>query len=114
MRNVNASQLRAACDQSTLGFQSTDDLPALDGMIGQERAVSATKFGIGVKHIGYNLFVLGPPATGKTSTMQRLLAKAAEGEPTAADSATCTTSEIPTGRRRSRFRRGAVGRSNAR
>ena len=85
MRNVNASQLRAACDPSTLGFQSTDDLPALDGMIGQERAVSATKFGIGVKHIGYNLFVLGPPATGKTSTMQRLLAKAAEGEPTAAD-----------------------------
>jgi predicted ATP-dependent protease len=54
-------------------------------MIGQERALTATQFGIGVKHVGYNLFVLGPPATGKTSTMQRLLATAAEHEPTAAD-----------------------------
>jgi hypothetical protein len=44
-------------------------------MIGQERALGATTFGIGIRHRGYNLFALGPSATGKTSTMQRLLAQ---------------------------------------
>jgi len=85
MRELNAREIRATCDPVSLGFRSTEDLPALDGMIGQERALTATQFGIGVKHVGYNLFVLGPPATGKTSTMQRLLATAAQHEPTSAD-----------------------------
>jgi len=54
-------------------------------MIGQERALDATTFGIGVRHPGYNLFVLGPPATGKTTTMERLLAGAARDEPVPSD-----------------------------
>ncbi|HEU5322343.1 MAG TPA: ATP-binding protein, partial [Methylomirabilota bacterium] len=78
-------ELRLACDPATLPFQSTEELPALDTMIGQERALDATAFGIGVKHPGYNLFVLGPPATGKTTTMQRLLAQTAAGESPAPD-----------------------------
>jgi predicted ATP-dependent protease len=85
MRELNVEELRASCDPKSLGFQSTEELPILDGMIGQERALTATQFGIGVKHVGYNLFVLGPPATGKTTTMQRLLAKTAEHEPVATD-----------------------------
>src|SRR5574341_1743049 len=85
MRRLKPDELRAICDPASLPFTSTEDLPALEGMIGQERALSATTFGIGVRHPGYNLFVLGPPATGKTTTMQRLLARVAEGEPPAAD-----------------------------
>jgi lon-related putative ATP-dependent protease len=85
MRGLTAGEIRATCDPKALGFESTDQLPVLDGMIGQERALDATRFGIGVKHVGYNLFVLGPPATGKTSTMQRLLTKAAEREAIATD-----------------------------
>ena len=85
MRELNAGEVRAPCDPNSLGFQSIEELPVLDGVIGQDRALTATQFGIGVKHVGYNLFVLGPAATGKTSTMHRLLAKAAQHEPTAAD-----------------------------
>ncbi|HXJ34071.1 MAG TPA: Lon-like protease helical domain-containing protein [Candidatus Eisenbacteria bacterium] len=54
-------------------------------MIGQERAARATRFGIGMRHEGYNLFVLGPAATGKTRTMRRLLADAARDAATASD-----------------------------
>jgi len=73
------------CDPATLGFVSTAELPPLDGMIGQDRALGATTFGIQMKHAGYNLFVLGPTATGRTTTMRRVLAQTAQDEPTPPD-----------------------------
>jgi lon-related putative ATP-dependent protease len=82
---LHASELRAACDPATLPFRSTAELPPVDGMIGQERAAQATRFGIGMRHEGYNLFVLGPPATGKTRTMRRLLTDAAGDTATVSD-----------------------------
>jgi len=85
MRQMRPEALRAVCDPTALRFASTEDLPLLDGMIGQDRALSATNFGVGVKHPGYNLFVLGLPATGKTTTMRRVLARAAEAQPVGAD-----------------------------
>ena len=60
-RRLAHSELRAVCDPATLPFRSTAELPPVDGMIGQDRAASATAFGVGMRHAGYNLFVLGPP-----------------------------------------------------
>src|SRR3990172_7158677 len=85
MRELKPEELRVVCDPASLSFHSTEELPPLDGMIGQERALSATTFGVGVKHSGYNLFVLGPPATGKTTTMRRVLARAAADQPVGCD-----------------------------
>jgi lon-related putative ATP-dependent protease len=84
-RLLTPAELRRRCDPAALGFESTDQLPVLDGVIGQERALGATEFGIGMAHSGYNMFVLGPPATGKTTMMQRLLAHAAESQPVPSD-----------------------------
>ena len=66
IRELDAAALRATCDVAAFSFRSTADLSPLDGMIGQERALSATSFGVGMTHPGYNLFVLGAPATGKS------------------------------------------------
>jgi lon-related putative ATP-dependent protease len=82
---LKPEELRAVCDPAALAFRSTAELAPLDGMIGQDRAASATSFGIGMKHVGYNLFVLGPAATGKTTIMRRVLTRTAEGEPTPPD-----------------------------
>jgi lon-related putative ATP-dependent protease len=84
-RSLKAEELRAACDPVTLPFRSTAELAPLEGLIGQDRALEATTFGIGMKPDGYNLFVLGPPATGKTSSMRRLLDAAAAAGPTPSD-----------------------------
>jgi lon-related putative ATP-dependent protease len=84
-RRLKPEELTHRCDPAALPFTSTDQLETLDGMIGQERALTATMFGIGMRHHGYNLFVLGQPATGKTRTMRRLLAAAAEREPVGSD-----------------------------
>jgi lon-related putative ATP-dependent protease len=84
-RRLKPDELSRPCVPATLGFASTAELPPMDTMIGQERALTATLFGIRMKHPGYNLFVLGLPATGKTRTMRRLLGQTAEAEPAAAD-----------------------------
>lgn len=79
-RRLKCEELRAACDPAALPFRSTRELTPLDRLIGQERALEATTFGLGMIRSGYNMFVLGLPATGKTSSMLRLLeATAAEG-----------------------------------
>jgi hypothetical protein len=73
--------VRAISDPATLPFVTTAELTPLDRLIGQDRALGATTFGIGMKQAGYNLFVLGPAATGKTTTVRAMLAAAAAAEP---------------------------------
>jgi lon-related putative ATP-dependent protease len=108
-RRLEPEELRAVCDPSTLPFGSTAELPPVEGLIGQERAATATAFGVGMRHAGYNLFVLGPARTGKTSSMKRVLARAAEREPVPpdycyvhnfADPYRPTALEVPAGRGR--------------
>ena len=84
-RRLEVDELRATCDPTALPFRSTAELQPLRGLISQQRALDATSFGIGMKRPGYNLFVLGAPATGKTTSMRRLLDAAATGAPTASD-----------------------------
>jgi lon-related putative ATP-dependent protease len=84
-RSLRPSELRAACDPTTLRLRSTAELPPLDGMIGQERAVAAISFGIAMRRAGYNLFVLGPSRTGKTTSLRRVLDPHAAEQPTPAD-----------------------------
>jgi lon-related putative ATP-dependent protease len=84
-RELKPEELRATCDPTTLPFDSTAELPPLDGMIGQDRAVSATAFGIGMRRAGYNLFVVGAARTGRTSTMHRVLTRTAREERTPSD-----------------------------
>ncbi len=84
-RRLKPEALRAVCDPAALPFASTAELAPLDGMIGQDRALNATAFGVGIRDQGYNLFALGPARTGKTSVMKRVLARTAESEPTSLD-----------------------------
>jgi len=68
-----ADALYRCCDAATLPFETTDALPDLDGPLGQERAVEALRFGTGMAHHDYNIFVLGPPGTGKHTLVRRFL-----------------------------------------
>jgi lon-related putative ATP-dependent protease len=64
-----------SCDLSQLSFQTTADLHDDHEHLGQKRAMDALKFGIGMKHDGYNLFVLGSTGLGKNTTVKKLLAR---------------------------------------
>jgi predicted ATP-dependent protease len=66
-RRVPAEQVRWVCQPDELPFATTAELPAEDSIVGQERAVRAIDFGLSVPQTGYNIFVAGPPGTGRTT-----------------------------------------------
>jgi predicted ATP-dependent protease len=70
-----------ACDPALLEFQSTAELADLDQIIGQERALEALRFGIGMPHEGYNLYVLGSTGLGRRTLVHRLLRETSAGRP---------------------------------
>jgi lon-related putative ATP-dependent protease len=69
------------CDPVQFEFATTRDLPALEGTIGQDRAVTAIEFGLGIKNNGFNIFILGEPGTGRSSTIKKILGRRAAAEP---------------------------------
>ncbi len=73
-------QLYHSCDQEQFRFQTTADLEDLTEVIGQMRAMDAIRFGTGIRHDGYNLFVLGPSGIGKNSVVRQYLEKKAGSE----------------------------------
>ncbi len=77
--------LYRACDPAGLGFATTDELTPLETMLGQERAVGAVEFGLGIRRDGYNLFALGPPGTGKRTVVEYFTRRQAAAEPTPSD-----------------------------
>ena len=82
---LEAAALYQRCDPSQFAFETTADLEDLSGVIGQERAVEAVHFGIGMSRQGYNLFALGPEGTGKYSIVRRYLERQAADQPPPAD-----------------------------
>ena len=79
---LEASALRRVVNPSSLGFKTTDELLPINGLIGQERALKAIQFGANIKSHDFNMFVLGPPASGKSTAVRAQLGpKAAEAAP---------------------------------
>ena len=82
---VPVERLRRTCDPDTFTFESTAELPPLEGMIGQERAVRAMEFGLRVRSRGYNIYMSGPPGTGKTTYALTAARQAAAERPVPSD-----------------------------
>lgn len=80
MKALDPKALYSTCDLASLGFQTTDDLEELKEIAGQDRALEALRFGVGVRHEGYNLFVMGPSGMGKSSTTRQYLEQQAAGK----------------------------------
>jgi len=82
---LEAPELRRVVNPATLGFKTTDELDPVSGLIGQERALRAIQFGTSIKSYDFNIFVLGPAASGKTTAVKAHLGPKAAEMPTPAD-----------------------------
>jgi len=112
-----AAQLYRAADLSALTFETTDDLEAVDGLIGQQRALDAIRFGAGIDRPGFNLFAVGRTEARMQEAVETILKGAAAGRPTPSDLGLCQQllGCAPSGCHRPPGRAGAeVPRSNAR
>jgi predicted ATP-dependent protease len=82
---VAVDDLYRRCDPDQLGFETTAEVTPIDGTVGQDRALDSLQFGLDIEAEGYNLFVAGPPGTGRNSTLHAIVDRIAATEPVAPD-----------------------------
>ena len=72
---IPGEKLAWRCNLSFLPFSCTSEMTPLEDFIGQDRAIRAIEFGLGVNRPGFNIFVTGLTGTGKTSIIKAFLKK---------------------------------------
>ena len=70
---LSPDQLYTRCDPDAFQFETTRDLKGSAAILGQERASEAMRFGLDMTLDGYNVFVMGPPGTGRHRFVRRFL-----------------------------------------
>lgn len=80
--SLSPLQLYNKCDPAQFTFESTGDLPILDEIIGQPRAVDAIRFGTNMRSDGYNVFAIGSNGVGKHTAVTQFIEHKAANEET--------------------------------
>lgn len=73
IRRLKPEDLLKRCDRDIFTFNTTSELEGITGPIGQEKALQALDFGLGMESFGFNIFALGETGTGKMSTTMAML-----------------------------------------
>ncbi|MCJ7501132.1 AAA family ATPase [bacterium] len=79
-KSLTPKELRYTCDVGCIPFKTTDDAPALEGPLGQERALQSIDFGLKMRGPGFNLFTVGMPGSGRSSTVTTMVKEKALSE----------------------------------
>ncbi|MCE5244856.1 MAG: AAA family ATPase, partial [Desulfobacteraceae bacterium] len=83
---LKSTELRARIAPELLPFENTGSLEEqLERVVGQDRAIDAIKFGMGMKESGYNIFIAGPAKAGLTYIAKTYIERQAKEEPTPPD-----------------------------
>ncbi len=85
IKELSPNELRRTCNPDLMHCQNTSELIPLQEIIGQERAVRALKFGLGIKDKGFNVYVAGYPGTGRTTAVKDFLEETAKNQPVPPD-----------------------------
>jgi predicted ATP-dependent protease len=72
-RTLPAEALRWHCDPAVFGFETTDEIEPIAGVIGQDVALEALRFGLECGARGQNIYVRGLSGTGRMTLVRRLL-----------------------------------------
>lgn len=84
-KELSFKKLRKECDPKLLGCDTTKELEPLEGILGQERAVRALRFGLDIKEKGFNIYAAGYPGTGRMTAVTDFLEETAKMKPTPSD-----------------------------
>jgi len=72
-KELTAKQVRQSCSPKLFDCASTKELTPMEEIIGQDRALSALKFGLNISKKGFNMFVSGMAGTGRTTAIKSYL-----------------------------------------
>jgi len=76
---LGTGRLRVRIDPGLLDFDSTGEAAMIEGMVGQERAIRAIRFGAGVDGDGFNIFAMGLPGSGRRRALRAVMDERAAG-----------------------------------
>jgi len=76
---LQPEKLFMPCDPSQFDFVTTEELADAGVIIGQERALDAIRLGLGVSHIGFNIYALGTSGSGKLTAVREIVQREAAG-----------------------------------
>jgi len=78
-------KLRKKVEPTGMRCDTTKELTPLEGIIGQERAVRALKFGLDIKEHGFNIYAAGLAGTGRKTAVKDFLEELAKAKPVPSD-----------------------------
>ena len=84
-RTLNPEELRKPCDPGRFRFATTAEVAPLSRIVGQARALDAIDFGLDMRSLGFNIYVLGESGTGKTSAVRAFVSEKAKADPVPPD-----------------------------
>lgn len=73
IKPLETEKLYTGCNIEQFNFDTTDQLPDLKEIIGQDRALQSLHFSVNMQQPGYNLFALGPAGLGKHTAVRDYL-----------------------------------------
>ncbi len=82
---LSPDKLRLEVSPDKVGCETSEELGPVQGIIGQERALKALSFAMGMKGKGFNVYVAGPPITGKRPATRQFLEQLAKAKPVPPD-----------------------------
>ncbi len=68
LRQLSPSDLAWRCEEEWLPWERSAEVEPATGIVGQNRAVEAIGFGLGMSGVGYDVFVTGLAGTGRQTT----------------------------------------------
>ncbi|MEN0062727.1 MAG: Lon-like protease helical domain-containing protein, partial [Myxococcota bacterium] len=82
---IPADALRWTCPDAWLGFGSTEELAPASGVVGQDSAHEALRFGVRIHAAGHHVFVRGIAGTGRRTLVLDTLKAVAPSSPAPSD-----------------------------
>jgi len=84
-KELTSEQVRRQCPTGVFKCSYTEELEPKDGIIGQDRALSALRFGLNIAKPGFNVYVSGLAGTGRTTAIKSFVEALAARKPTPSD-----------------------------
>ena len=83
--SLTPDQLSIQIPENSLSFESSSELTPYNGVLGQDRAVTAIQFGVAMDRPGYNVYVMGDSGTGRSSYITEYLKSEAKRQSSPSD-----------------------------
>ena len=82
---LTTDQLSIQIPSDSLNFETSSELTPYNGVLGQDRAITAIQFGVAMDRPGYNVYAMGDSGTGRSSYITEYLKSEAKRQASPSD-----------------------------